>query len=335
VGIAALAVVVALSGAAAVAVDDAGPTPKAEVAAVTTTTAPTTTTTAPPTTAPPAPTTTVPPPPPVPGALAPIVAGEDPVAALEPVALADQILQSELAIRDPAARPEVFDAAARLQQVAYRRLGENPAWEPEVLARTPVELHEAIWRQATARREFRAMHTRLGVNLPAWRIVDPLPADQLLATYQEAEGRFGVPWHVLAAVNLVETGMGRIVGLSVAGAQGPMQFMPATWSAYGMGGDVWNTRDAIMGAANYLAANGGNRGTEDGLRNALFHYNRSDHYVQGVLHYAELMRLEPRTYLALHRWPIAYLTAYGDIILPTGYEQPEPVPALDWLAANG
>ncbi len=263
------------------------------------------------------------------------MAGEAPVAALDPVALADQILQSELAIRDPAAPPEVLAAAARLQQVAYRRLGENPAWEPEVLARTPVELHEAIWRQATARREFRAMHTRLGQNLPAWRIVEPLPAAELLALYQEAEARFGVPWYVLASVNLVETGMGRIVGLSSAGAQGPMQFMPATWAAYGMGGDVWNPRDAILGAANYLAANGGNQGTEDGLRNALFHYNRSAHYVQGVIHYAELMRVEPRTFLALHQWPIVYLTAHGDIVLPTGYEQAQPIPVLEWLAAHG
>jgi len=291
-------------------------------------------TTAPTTTAPPAPVTAAPPLPPVPGALAPVVAGEAPVAALEPVALADQILQAELAIRDPAAPPEVLDAAARLQQVAYRRLGENPAWEPEVLARTPAELHATIWHQATARREFRAMHTRLGENLPAWRIVEPLPADQLLALYLEAEQRFGVPWTVLAAVNLVETGMGRIVGLSSAGAQGPMQFMPATWAAYGMGGDVWNPRDAILGAANYLAANGGGQGTVEGLRNALFRYNRSAHYVEGVLHYAEVLRLEPRSYLALHAWEVVFLTAQGDIVLPTGYEQPEPIPALAWLAAN-
>jgi membrane-bound lytic murein transglycosylase B len=263
------------------------------------------------------------------------VAGEAPVAALEPAALADQIVQAERVIRDPAAPPEVFDAAARLQQVAYRRLAENPAWEPEVLSLVPDDLDEAVWRQATARREFRAMHRRLGENLPAWRIVEPLPADQLLALYQEAEARFGVPWNVLAAVNLVETGMGRIVGLSVAGAQGPMQFMPPTWAAYGMGGDVWSPRDAILGAANYLAANGGGNGTAEGLANALFHYNRSDHYVQGVLHYAEIMRVEPREFLALHAWEIAYLTAHGDVILPTGYEQPEPIPVLDWLAAHG
>jgi membrane-bound lytic murein transglycosylase B len=270
----------------------------------------------------------------VPGALAPVVAGEAPVAALDPVALSDQILQSEMAVRNAGTPPEVLDAAGRLEQVAYRRLGEHPEWEQEVFARTPPELHEAIWRQATARREFVAMHTRLGQNLPAWRIVDPLPADQLLAAYQEAQQRFGVPWNVLAAVNLVETGMGRIVGLSSAGAQGPMQFMPATWSAYGMGGDVWDTHDAILGAANYLAANGGGDGTPEGLANALFHYNRSQHYVNGVLHYAAVMAAEPRTFLGMHAWPVVYATVLGDITLPTGYEQQEPIAAADWLARN-
>lgn len=331
----AAAVALLATGVVVAVADDTGPVaappPKPLTTATTatpTTTEPTTTTTAAPTTT----ATTAPPAPPVPGALAPILAGGQPSAALEPVALADQIVQSEMAIRNPASTPELLEAAGRLQQVAYRRLGENPAWEPEVLARTPPALHEAIWRQATARREFRAMHTRLGQNLPAWRIVEPLPADQLLALYQEAEARFGVPWYVLAAVNLVETGMGRIVGLSSAGAQGPMQFMPATWSAYGMGGDVWNHRDAIMGAANYLAANGGNR--PDGLWNAVYRYNHSDHYVAGVLHYAEVMRLDPRTYYGLHAWEVVYLTAHGDIVLPTGYEQPEPIPALAWMAAQ-
>lgn len=291
-----------------------------------TTAAPATTTTAPPTTAAG---------PPVPPAVAPVLAGEPPTPAGDPVALAEQIVQVETAIRDPATSPEVLEAAARLQQLAYRRLGERPEWEPVVLDRAPPGLREAIWRHATARREFRAMHTRLSENLPAWRIVDPLPAEELLARYAEAEARFGVPWHVLAAVHLVETAMGRIVGLSAAGAQGPMQFMPATWEAYGMGGDVWDTRDAILGAANYLAANGGAAGTPEGLENALFHYNRSHHYVRGVLHYSAIMAAEPRAFLGLHAWPVVYLTVHGDVVLPTGYEQHQPVKAATWIAEHG
>ena len=51
-------------------------------------------------------------------------------------------------------------------------------------------------------------------------------------------------WEVLAAIMLVETRMGRIHSRSSAGAQGPMQFLPATWEAYGLGGDVHDAHDA-------------------------------------------------------------------------------------------
>ena len=37
-------------------------------------------------------------------------------------------------------------------------------------------------------------------------------------------------------INLVETRFNRLRNNSSAGAQGPMQFMPATWRAYGLGG---------------------------------------------------------------------------------------------------
>ena len=71
------------------------------------------------------------------------------------------------------------------------------------------------------------MHTKLSSTLPAWRIVRPAPADELLDAYRDAEAEFGIPWRYLAAINLVETGLGRIRGTSIAGAQGPMQFMPS------------------------------------------------------------------------------------------------------------
>src|SRR3712207_536212 len=64
---------------------------------------------------------------------------------------------------------------------------------------------------------------------PAWRIVAPAPASELLGHYRAAEAAVGVPWQYLAAIHLVETRMGRIRGVSVAGAQGPMQFLPSTW----------------------------------------------------------------------------------------------------------
>ena len=57
-----------------------------------------------------------------------------------------------------------------------------------------------------------------------------------------------------------------------------MQFMPATWAAYGLGGDIHDPRDAILGAANYLRANG----APGESRRALYHYNPSQLYVEAT-----------------------------------------------------
>jgi membrane-bound lytic murein transglycosylase B len=308
-----------------------------QAASTKTSTAPTTTTTSTSTTSttsttlPPTTTTTAPP---APAQLAPIVAGARPRAALDPAGLAEQLAQAEAAIRDPAAAPEVVDAAGRLAQLAYRRLADHPEWDVPVLAAIDPSLHGTITAMVAARREFRAMHRTISDTLPAWRIVEPLPADQLLALYQEAEATFGVPWHVLAAVNLIETGMGRIQGLSVSGAQGPMQFMPATWEAYGMGGDVNDPRDAVMGAANYLRANGGADGTSEGLDHALYRYNNSNRYVRGVRAFAEVMRVEPIALRGFHAWEIVYLSTAGDVVLDPGYESAERIAVVDYLAAH-
>jgi membrane-bound lytic murein transglycosylase B len=91
-------------------------------------------------------------------------------------------------------------------------------------------------------------------------------------------------------VNAVESVFGRLRNDSVAGAQGPMQFMPATWAAYGLGGDVQDPHDAILGAANYLHANGSPR--DDAA--ALYHYNPSPLYVDAVSRYARRMRTPAR-----------------------------------------
>ena len=170
------------------------------------------------------------------------------------------------------------------------------------------------------------MHTKLSSTLPAWRIVRPDPADVLLDAYRDAEAEFGIPWKYLAAINLVETGIGRIRGTSIAGAQGPMQFMPATWEAYGGGGDINDTHDAIRGAARYLAANNG----ADDIAHALYRYNHSNRYVRGVQIYADLIAEHPRAFLGFYYWGIWYLTDQGEVYLPVGYEQSEPIPVADY-----
>ena len=130
----------------------------------------------------------------------------------------------------------------------------------------------------------------LATELPAWRIVDPRPAAELRRYYREAERRFGVDWEYLAAINLVETGFGRIDGTSVAGARGPMQFIPTTWDIYGAGGDIEDPHDAILAAGRLLRANGFARDRAG----ALLRYNNSSAYVRGVTLYAEVMQRRPR-----------------------------------------
>ena len=275
-------------------------------------------TTAPPPTTAPAPPPTVAPPP-------------GPALPADPGALTDQLVAAEQTIRDRAATDAQLTAAAQLEQLAYRRIGERPEWDEIVFPRVPAELTGAVATNVAARREFLGMAAaKLSDTVPAWRIIEPAPADELLGYYQEAEAKFGVGWSYLAAINLVETGMGRIVGLSSAGAQGPMQFIPSTWERYGEG-DINSPRDSILAAARYLNANGFADGDVDG---ALFRYNNHNNYVRGVKEYAAVMAAEPITFQAFHRWRIAYRTTLGDIILPTGYETAEPIPVADYLATH-
>ncbi|MQA16073.1 MAG: transglycosylase SLT domain-containing protein [Pseudonocardiaceae bacterium] len=257
------------------------------------------------------------------------MAGASPRAAADPAALAHQITVAETAIRDAATPPDQLRAAAWTAQVAYRALEDKPAADAAVLAGVPERLREAVRHNIAARREFRAMQGEPGDTLPAWRMVEPVPAPELRDIYAEAQRRFGVPWEMLAAVHLVETGTGRIVGLSSSGAQGPMQFMPATWDAYGMGGDVWDTHDAIMGAANYLAASGATRGELD---SALYSYNHDTRYVRAVRHYVAVMRADERAFLGYHARPVYFRTTVGDIRRPLGYESSHPIPVREWLA---
>jgi len=305
---------------------DGGDAPIERSAAPTTTTAAPTTTT----TAPPASTTTTTSVPPA-GEVASVHGAAVPAPAASAEELARRIAAAEQAVRDPATQGPALTAAAFEQQVLYRQLARRPDWESAVLAALPEALRHAAWANAAARREFRSMHSKLGDSLPAWRIVDPVPAEELLAHYQAAQAEFGVPWEILAAVNLVETGMGRIRGVSVAGAQGPMQFMPATWAAYGGGGDVNDVGDAIRGAARYLAANGGGSGDID---NALWNYNHSWKYVAGVKLYASVMQQDPRTFHGYHQWQVVYLSTLGDVWLPTGFETHQRVPVADHLVRN-
>ena len=242
----------------------------------------------------------------------------------DPAVAADELIAAERACRDPASSPQTLDAAAHLQQLGYRKLGRQPELDGMILAKAGPDVHDAIAANLDARHELAAIGgPSLRDTLPAWRIVAPASSAELLAHYQEAEATFGVAWNYLAAINLVESTMGRIQGLSSAGAQGPMQFIQATWDAFGAGGDIYSPHDSILGAARYLAHNGFAEGNIDG---ALFNYNHSNHYVNAIKDIAGVLAANPRAFEGYYRWEVFYATALGDVHLPVGYESPHAHP---------
>jgi hypothetical protein len=239
---------------------------------------------------------------------------EPPAVATEPALIAAQIVVAERAVRDRSVIGAELAWTGHLQQRIYRAIAARPDWRDAFLAAVPAEIRGTVTANLDATSDLRATVVP-GPDLPAaWRIVDPAPLDDLARFYREAEVDFGIPWSYLASIHLVETRMGRIRGTSVAGAQGPMQFMPGTWAAYGEG-DVNSDRDAIRAAARYLKANG----APANMANALFRYNNSQRYVRAVTAYAEVMRAEPDAYRGYYHWQVYYLTTKGDILLPVGY----------------
>ena len=110
----------------------------------------------------------------------------------------------------------------------------------------------------------------------------------LIPIYQRAAAKYGLGPQgpaVLAGINEVETGFGTNMGPSSAGAIGWMQFMPASWSEYGLDAngdgvkDPYNPEDAIFAAASYLSI----AGMPADTYGAIFAYNHADWYVSEVL----------------------------------------------------
>lgn len=256
-------------------------------------------------------------------------AGAQPQLAADTAQLADDLVADEQALRDPSTPEAALVAAAHRQQAAYRAIGRHPEWDALVQSRIPPSLLEAYDRNVDARRQLTAM-AHVKDTLPAWRIRAPAPAAELLGYYREAEAASGVGWNHLAAINLIETRFGSIDGVSTAGAQGPMQFMPSTFAGYGEGGDIHSPRDSIMAAGRYLAANGFAAERD----HAIYRYNNADEYVQAVNDYAAVLAADPSAFTGYYRWDVYYYTASGDVLLPIGYAATSPFPVADYLATH-
>jgi hypothetical protein len=194
----------------------------------------------------------------------------------------------------------------------------EPNRKDATLALLDPDLRAIAEANVTAGGKLRSMIKAPKESLPPWHIVTPAPAAELLGYYREAETKVGVPWQYLAAIHLVETRMGRIRGNSDAGAQGPMQFLPATFKQYGEGGDIQSNHDSILAAARLLKRNG----APDNLRNALFNYNHDNRYVDAVIAYADRMKTDDRAYYGYHQWQVYYVTVAGDVWLNEGFKGP-------------
>jgi soluble lytic murein transglycosylase-like protein len=197
--------------------------------------------------------------------------------------------------------PAEIELEALFQQRLYRYLRLQPALAARVLGALPSRLRQQARDNLAAGRSLvRLTPKKPPKTQPRVRVAAAEPPARLLSWYRAAQRRFGVRWQVLAAVNFVETAFGRMRNLSYAGAQGPMQFIPATWRAYGLGGDIRDPHDAIMGAANYLHASG----APGNYRRAIYSYNPSPLYVDAITRYARQMQRKPERFYAYWSWQV-------------------------------
>jgi len=227
--------------------------------------------------------------------------------------VAAELGRVEEQIESPDTPTRRYLSLGRRQQSAYHLLAAHPDWVPTVLGAVPASIRTAVETNLSAAHQIDDLNGASSA-LPHWRIIAPPAPDVLRDYYHEAEQAYGIAWQYLAAINLIETNMGRIQGLSSAGAQGPMQFMPATWASYGSG-DVNNPHDAILAAGRYLRAHG----APSNMPRAIYAYNPSMLYVRAVQLYAQQMFASERTFLAYYNWQVYVQTKSGEVLLPEGF----------------
>ena len=133
---------------------------------------------------------------------------------------------------------------------------------------------------------------------PSVQALDSIPPAYLALYLAAAQTCPGLSWAVLAGIGKVESDHGQSAapgvhsGANYAGAEGPIQFEPATFAQYAVNADrpaaltPYDPADAIYTAAAMLCATGAASGTQAGIREAVFAYNHSQAYVTTVLAWA-------------------------------------------------
>jgi len=161
------------------------------------------------------------------------------------------------------------------------------------------------WLGALALAALGTMAVAAGAAGLAGALTGPSPAAP--ATPPVMEGLYvmaaatcpGLAWQLLAGIGTVESDNGTSLlpgvrsGRNPAGAEGPMQFEPATFAQYALpvppgGADPpspYDPTDAVYAAARMLCADGA--ADPGGVGRALFDYNHSETYVAAVVSVAE------------------------------------------------
>jgi len=230
----------------------------------------------------------------------------------DPAQLAGQLTTAERALA-AAAAPAGLGRQALIVQLACLRAAAHPGWAGPVLAKVAPAQRAAAAADLAATADLVAL-TPPRTRLPPWRIVAAQSLAALRADYRAAQAATGVAWFYLAAINFVETDFGRVAGPSTAGAQGPMQFLPATWAIYGHG-SIHRPKDAILAAAHLLAGHG----AAGNIAAAVHAYNPSWRYVDAVLRYARRLRHDPYALAGYYHRQVICRLASGWVLLPAGY----------------
>jgi membrane-bound lytic murein transglycosylase B len=220
------------------------------------------------------------------------------LAAQQPSGLADT-LRKELAMERAAYE---FRAAARLEELRLYELAGYASVESAVIPLIPARVQSPFENTIAG---LHSLYILAGIDqyyLVNVHFVHPYadakPVSALRSYYLEAQNRYGVDASYLASINFIESNFGRINGPSSAGAQGPMQFLPSTWTEYGQGGNINDPHDSILAAARYLAHNG----APYNMRNAIYHYNLDYNYVDSVEYFARAYRTDPGWLDRMYYW---------------------------------
>jgi len=220
------------------------------------------------------------------------------LAAQQPSGLAETI-RHEIAVANA---NYAFRQAARQEQLRVYELAGYASVESSVMALLPPNVAAGLEDYIAA---LHSLYILAGIDQyylvnvhfnHAYTDAEPLSA--LRSYYNEAARRYGIDPSYLASINYIESNFGRVKDTSSAGAQGPMQFLPSTWTQYGQGGDIHNPHDAILAAARYLVRNG----APYNMRNAIFQYNHDYDYVDSVESFARAYRTDPGWLDRMYYW---------------------------------